>query len=159
AWTYRYREALGKPMATLGDVATNAGLSARYLETMGATLDEEWPEQSPLGELQKLWRNLPDNPRARDAAREGCERMRDLVIRLRKGFEPRVEAIKVRRISSGSQPFVLWKDRALSDRRMQAPDDNAPRNLTEFCRVFPDAFFVSDRQPYFESKPGKSGRP
>src|SRR5262249_22685090 len=134
AWTYRHCDDLGKPNATLRDVAADAGLSARYLATVWATLGEEWPEHSPLGELQKLWRNLPDDPRARDAAREGCERMRDLVDRLRKGFEPRVEAIKVRRISPGSQPFVLWKDRALADRRMQAPAANAPRNLTHVCR-------------------------
>ena len=33
------------------------------------------------------------------------------------------------------------------------------RNLKEFCRVFPDAFFVSDRPPYFDLKGGGQGRP
>ena len=30
--------------------------------------------------------------------------------------------------------------------------------MKAFCRVFPDAFFVSDRPPYFDAKGGKSGR-
>ena len=28
----------------------------------------------------------------------------------------------------------------------------APRDVKVFCRVFPDAFFVSDRPPYFDLK-------
>ena len=38
-------------------------------------------------------------------------------------------------------------------------DDTASGDVTEFCRVFPDAFVVSDRPPYFDLKGGSQGRP
>jgi hypothetical protein len=101
---------------------------------------------------------LPADGRARDEARHGSERMRDLVVRLRAGFEPRVERLQVRGISSGSQPFVLWSNRRLAEQRMRHPEGAVSRDLAEFCRVFPDTFFVSDRAPDFEAKGGKSGR-
>ena len=37
--------------------------------------------------------------------------------------------------------------------------NTAPRDVKVFCRVFPDAFFVSDRPPYFDLKGGSQGRP
>lgn len=158
AWEFLHREALGKPQANLRDFANQHGLGARYLETVWKTLLEPWPESGPLGEVQALWRSLPANVRDRDEARRGCERMRDLVIRLRKGFEPRVKKLHVRGISDGSQPFVLWRNRRLAERRMRPSGDDASRDVEEFCRVFPDAFYEADRAPYFDDDAGKSGR-
>ena len=82
-----------------------------------------------------------------DEARRGCERMRDLVIRLRKGIEPRVGELQAQGISKGSQPLVLWRN-AGSPRADASSGRRAPRaTLEEFCRVFPDTFFVSDVLP------------
>ena len=54
--------------------------------------------------------------------------MRDLVIRLRKAFEPRVEQDAASRASpTGSQPFVLWRNRQLAAQRMRYPGDKRRR--------------------------------
>jgi hypothetical protein len=101
---------------------------------------------------------LPAGAKAEDEARQGCERIRDLVVGLRRALEPRVGKVQVKGISAGSQPFVLWRNRQLAAQRMQYPGDQKARDLEEFCRVFPDEFFVSDRAPYFDAKGRRSGR-
>ncbi len=153
AWRYHHRAALGKPEATLRDFAASAGLSARYLERVEPLLTRPEPSAGPLGELQTLWRKLPEEVNEEDAARRGCREMRELVIHQRKSFEPEIGKVGVQGISPGSQCFVLWENRQRAAQRMRYPggDPNA-EDLTEFCRVFPDAFFLSSRAPYFDPK-------
>jgi mono/diheme cytochrome c family protein len=158
AWRFQYRAALGKPNASLADIARDGGLSARYLATLWTILNEPWPAESPLGDVQAFWRKLPADVNRADEARVDCERMRDLVLRLRKGFELRVGKLQVHDISPGSQPLVLWRNRQLADGYMRVPKDGAPRDLQEFCRVFPATFFVADRAPYYDPKAAGSGR-
>ena len=58
AWTYKHRAVLGKPKATLADVAAQMKVSAKYLATIWKTL--ETPEEvGPLAKLQAMWRALP----------------------------------------------------------------------------------------------------
>jgi mono/diheme cytochrome c family protein len=116
AWRSRHR-----PGAPLREVAAEAGLSAAYLETVAAALREPAPEASPLGDLQALWEGLPDNPHLTDDARRGCERMRDLVVRSRKEFEPKPSRLQVRGISPGSQWLVLARNREAAAGRMTYP--------------------------------------
>ena len=159
AWRFARRAGLGTAKNSLTDVAHDAGLSARYLATIHSTLSESWPTQTPLGELQALWRKLPDDMAKQEEARRRCEEMRDLVIRLRKGFQPRVGPLRVKGISPGSQPLVLGRNRQLAAMHMRYPGDKSTRDLDVFCRVFPDAFVVSDRGPYFDPKAAGKGRP
>jgi hypothetical protein len=159
AWRFQHRDALGKADVSLREVAGDAGLSARYLATLWSFLTENWPAASPPGEVQALWRELPSEVTRQDEARRGCERMRERVIRLRRGFEPRVGKVQVRGISPGSQPLVLWRNRQFAAMHMRYPGDDAARELVEFCRVFPDAFAVEDRGPYFDPKASGKGRP
>ncbi len=86
--------------------------------------------------------------------------MRDIVLRLRKAIAPRVEIMGVRKISKGSQPFVLWNNRQLAAQRMRYPGGGKadPPALKRFCATFPDTFFVTDRAPYFDPKAAPSGR-
>ena len=159
AWRFAHRSALGKPTATVHDFAAEASLSGKYLATIVSVLEKSWPASGPLGALEALWRKLPADVRQQDEARRDCLRMRDLVIRLRKGFEPRVGEVRTKGISPGSQPFVLWRAEKLASGRMRAPGEAPAPDVKEFCRVFPDAFFVSDRAPYFDLKGGGQGRP
>ncbi len=159
AWRFQNRSALGKPNWSLNEAAAEAGLSARYLATVSKVLGEEWPESGPMAELQALWRKLPPDVQQQTEAQRACERMRDMVIRRRKGLERRVAEMRAKGISPGSQPFVLWRGRSLASGRMSAPDETAPSDVKEFCRVFPDAFVVSDRPPYFDLRGGAQGRP
>src|SRR5262249_61709422 len=139
----------------------------------------------PVAAVRQLWQKLPEQP---DEARAGCVRMRDAVVRMRKVLRPKVEKVKVTGISPGSQPLALWHNAQLAARhRAYCGDANADRravagqekdadvaralacaeadpvkigaSLARFCDVFPDAFVVSDRGPYFDPNGAGKGRP
>jgi hypothetical protein len=164
AWRYQNRAAFGRPDATLADIARHAGLSAKYLATLWPVLTESEPAPGPLGEVQTAWQKLPADLDKRDDVHLECRKIRDLVVKSRKEFAPSVEKMHVSGISDGSQPFVLWKNRQLAARHTTyAPSKDGVEPALEaavikFCRVFPDAFFVSDRGPYFDPKAAGQGR-
>ncbi len=173
AWRFSHREALGRSDGSLADAAREAGLSAKYLQTLWTTLTpSDEPARGPLAEVQSQWSNLPvpdgkADRAAVDAARRGSEALRDLVLKLRKEFEPRGAKMHVDGISDGSQPFVLWRNRQLAAQhrgysgieQAEVPiDSQLEAARARFCRVFPDAFYVSDRGPYFDPKGAGKGR-
>src|SRR5262245_43014414 len=60
AWRYRYRAALGRPNQSLAEVATDAGLSAKYLERLWRLLtDADLPSAGPVAALRTQWQELP----------------------------------------------------------------------------------------------------
>ncbi|HZY87792.1 MAG TPA: DUF1592 domain-containing protein, partial [Gemmataceae bacterium] len=156
AWRFQHRAALGKPTATLRNFAEEAGLSARYLEAIRSLLQEA-AAPGPLGEVQELWRKMPADAREQAEARRGCERLRDRVVRLRMALAPEVRKLTVKGISQGSQPLVLWRNRQLAARHMRLPGD-ADAAGARFCRVFPDAFVVTERAPYYDPGSSPKGR-
>ena len=133
------------------------GISSKYLARIWSTLAETQHEIDPLAALQAMWRDLPSpDAKQRDAARSGCEEMRDFVIRERKKLAVPERSVGVHGISMGSQPLVLWKNRQLAASRMRhhspktiPADDPANQRreeaLARFCEIFPDAFFVPQR--------------
>jgi hypothetical protein len=230
AWKYRYRDKLGRPGADLARFAAEAGLSPKYLALVWSALTEPEAEAGPLAAVRQVWHELPAPDQApAGAARAGCERLRDLVVRLRRQLPPRVGRLHAKGISDGSQSFVLWRDRELAARhrsysgepftdfrklteRVAAPpllaagtagllgspsgmgpllaastvlpgripfkaadirlaprfavretgagtEQRLRRALERFCAVFPDAFVVSDRGPYFDPNAAGQGRP
>jgi hypothetical protein len=157
AWLFQHRAALGKPAASLADFAGEARLSARYLTMIWALLQKTQPGSGPVAEVQAQWRSLPGDVQQLKEARRGCERLRDLVIRLRKPLTPPVSKLQVNGISTGSQPFILWRnDQVAAQHRRCATEGDASR--TEFCRVFPDAFVVAERAPYYDASTSAQGR-
>ena len=72
--------------------------------------------------------------------------------------KPKSNAWRCAGISPGSRPLVLWRNRGLAARRMKPPGDRNPPDVVEFCRVFPDAYAISERPGYFEGKNGSKGR-
>src|SRR5438132_9661749 len=88
AWRYKYRVALGRPSATLAGIAAQAKVSPRYLATIWRTLEQSKEEVGPLVKLRGMWVALPapkgDQP---DISRDGCVRMRDFVVRIRRHTE------------------------------------------------------------------------
>jgi Protein of unknown function (DUF1592)/Protein of unknown function (DUF1588)/Protein of unknown function (DUF1587)/Protein of unknown function (DUF1585)/Protein of unknown function (DUF1595)/Planctomycete cytochrome C len=155
AWQYRHRADLGLPDASIRDVALRAGVNPRYLVLILKTLGTPAPTVGPIGELQSLWNALPTDEAE---ARRGFEAMREAAQRLRKSYETTVDRLMVRGISPGSQPLVLWKNGEQAARRMRAPGERNPPDVVEFCRVFPDAYAISERPGYFEGKNGSKGR-
>ena len=156
AWRYAHRDALGKPAASLGDIAAEAMLSSRYAGTIWPILTEASCDTGPLADLQALWRKLPDDANDVEGARRGCRRMSDFVVESRKAFATAVEKLRVKGISEGSQPLVLWRNRQLAARRMRC--DGGDEAMARFCRVFPDAFYIAERPPYFDANGGTKGR-
>ncbi|MCX6610670.1 MAG: DUF1587 domain-containing protein, partial [Acidobacteria bacterium] len=106
AWRFRHRAALGQPKITLAELAKQAGVSAKYLDTIWQILER--PESAgPLVKLQRLWRSLPAQavpPRA------GFEEMRSYITRLRKKVEPRFINITAGSIGTAWQPLLIWKN-------------------------------------------------
>src|SRR5712691_10270864 len=80
---------------------------------------------------------------------------------MRKGFEPKVEKLTAKGIARGSQPFVLWRDDQLAAQHMRYTGDAKGADadaLAQFCRVFPDAFVVTERAPYYDASSSPKGR-
>lgn len=165
AWRFQHRAKLGKENAALSDIAREMRVSPRYLATIWSIVSSTEPQAGPLEEVLALWRKLPTDVDKPADVRRDCESLRDLVVKLRKELVPPAVKIHVEKISDGSQPFVLWRNRQLaaSHRRYAgAAAADAPENATRsreiFCRTFPDAFVVSDRGPYFDPQGAGQGR-
>jgi hypothetical protein len=118
AWRYHHRAALGKPDATLKDIAAEDRMSPKYLEVVWSTLTESEGAVGPIAKLQAMWRALPAPSDAKsEVVREGCVQMRDFVIQLRAKLAPEFENLRVRGMHAGSQPLVLWKNRQYAAHR------------------------------------------
>ncbi|HEV3342451.1 MAG TPA: DUF1592 domain-containing protein [Pirellulales bacterium] len=156
AWQFAHREAIGRSAAALDEWAAEAGLSPRYAATIWSALTDQQEEAGPLAELRTMWRQLPEAVSNTDEVRAGCRRMRDFVGETRKQFVPTVDKLRVKGISDGSQPLVLWRNRQLAAGRMAT--GSADGGAARFCRVFPNAFYVAERPPYFETNGGTKGR-
>jgi hypothetical protein len=117
AWIYKYRAALGKPKATLADVAAQTKVSAKYLRTIWQTLETK-AEIGPLAKLQHMWRALPapkgDQP---ELARDGVNQMREFVRRMRKDTSLVFASPIVRGLTPSTQPLMNWKNRAYATHR------------------------------------------
>ena len=120
AWAFKHRAALGKPAATLADIAAERKVSAKYLATVLATLDGTREEVGPLAKLQAQWRTLPA-PTAADfaLARHGCEEMRAYVKTVRAKVEPRFPNITAGGVNGGSQVMMIWKNVQYATHRMK----------------------------------------
>lgn len=155
-WQYAHRETLGKAEASLDDFAAEAGLSRKYTGIIWSALTESPPGAGPLTELQTRWRALSTDVSDLDCVRRGCQQMSELVVDSRKQLIAPVEKLRAKGISDGSQPLVLWRNRQVAAGRMRSAvaDEAAAR----FCRVFPDAFYISERPPYFDPQGSSQGR-
>jgi mono/diheme cytochrome c family protein len=169
--TWRYRHRAGN--ITLAQVAAEQKVSARYLALVWETLTEKPEEVGPIAALQAMWKELPDAGQA-DAARIGCGRMRDFVVKVRGQLVPKVPNLTAPGVHNGSQTMVMWKNRQFVANRqrykggaltlkdaglppgsaaakaMAAPADKDAAAVFEFtfhrfCDTFPDAFYVSER--------------
>ncbi len=126
AWKYRHRD---RPEVELSRFATEAGLSAPYLAMVWSFLTDTEADAGPVAAVREVWGELPA-----DAARPGCEKLRDLVVTLRRQLKPPVIKLHVQGISEGSQPLVLGNNRQL-----------AGQHRTYTGEVFPDLRKLADQ--------------
>ncbi len=119
AWRYQNRAALGRPQATLAEVAADAKVSAKYLGTIWTTLTTR-EDVGPGAKLQAMWRALPAPGAGADTlVRERCVQMRDYVLQLREKLVPEVKNLVADKtgIQNGSQTLVMWKNRQMAANR------------------------------------------
>lgn len=177
AWQFQHRGSLGRPneelsefvVPPLGGASQTArlkaelrtSLSPKYLAMIWWALNEP-AEAGPLAELQAEWQKLKNPGEPSADVRRDCERLRDLVLKLRKELDKPVEKLHVKGQSDGSQPLVLWWNRQLAKQRMRYAGDGQDAALDaardRFCRVFPNAFAITSRGHYADAKLGADVR-
>src|SRR5262249_14302894 len=108
----------------------------------------------PLAQLREELGKLPADSSKSEEARRDCEKLRDLVLRLRKDLSPKVDHLSVKGISGGSQPFMLWRNRQLAAQHLKSASESAAR----FCQVIPFVFFALERAPYYDAGSSPKGR-
>ncbi len=127
----------------------------------------------PLAVVRRMWSDLPNDMTRGQEARAECAKIAEWVTNIRSRLEPKIENLEVRGIHKGAQPFVLWKNDQYAAYRQRpfldhlnklAPGadslaiaaaltvpadsksaDKFRNSVEQFCRVFPDAFYISER--------------
>jgi hypothetical protein len=128
AWRYRHRAAFGQPSTTLAAVASQHKVSPRYLALVWQALEQTREEVGPLMKLQAMWRQLPA-PKGKQSglaragngagsvAREGCVRMRDFVVRIRRHTEKLYPVLEGPGFGTNFQPITMYRNRLLAAHR------------------------------------------
>lgn len=118
AWRYKHRVALKRPAVTLPGLAAQAGVSPRYLATVWQALERTKEEAGPLARLQAMWRELPaPQGNQPDLAREGCARMRDFVVKIRRLTEKLFTDVEATDFRANFQPIAVYRNRLLAAHR------------------------------------------
>ena len=117
AWLYKHRAVLGKPKATLADIAAQNRVSARYLTTIWQALEGLKEEVGPLAKLQTMWRALPVPQKGSDPFLDEFVHMRDFVVRMRKDTSLKFASPVVKGLSVATQPLMNWKNRQYATNR------------------------------------------
>ena len=165
-------------------------LSSKYLAILESALTS--PEQKgPMAELQAEWKTFSQafpgpvrtlktvatNPSGQGQSQRvayikpedweipvyrECERLRDLVLKLRQSLETPIQKLQVKGIADGTQPLVLWWNAKLAANRMTCLGDSGDGALNDsnrrFCRVFPNAFAMTSRSHFSDPNLGVNVR-
>ena len=110
AWRFKHRVALGKPRASLAEIAAETKVSPKYLALIWETLEQKQEAVGPLAKLQAMWRALPaPGGNEPDLVREGCAEMRDFVVKIRKLTTQMFRSPVIPGLSPTSQPVMNRK--------------------------------------------------
>lgn len=156
--------------ANLRAVAREYQVSADYTLTIWGVLHQD-QAMGPLRVLQGMFKEISIDTEA-EAARQACEILRDYVEKVRPKLSRTFNNLEIMDVHKGSQSFVLWKNEQYAANRrnfdpgklitanseiaeeplpeLMLPDDEGQRkqfvkSVGQFCSVFPDAFYVSER--------------
>jgi hypothetical protein len=119
AWCFRYRNALGKPRATLASFAAHEKVSPKYLPMVWQILHDQ-DAIGPVLKLQKMWLALPSpasGPPEELHAR--LVEMSDFVTRIRAHTAMQFAAPKVKGLPQTSQPLLNWKLKNFASHRRE----------------------------------------
>lgn len=167
-WLWRREQ--GSADLSLAELAADHDISPKYTQRVWDVLKHK-PASGALKILQEKFRDISvdANP---DEAMQSCEELRGYVVELRPKFSKSFDNLEIDEVHKGSQSFVLWKNEqyAANRRNFDATkllpadseipegtpeefvlpaDDNDRqtfmKSLEQFCSVFPDTFYVSER--------------
>ncbi len=145
AWQYKHRAALGQSAKTLNDIAAQRKVSPRYLPLVWQALEQTKEEVGPLVKLQAMWRALPaPNRNQLDVGREGCEQMRDYVVRIRRHTEKLFHTPAAPGVIVNYQPLVMQRNKLLAAHRR----DFDRASLREEGEPPPQNFLVTQGPPF-----------
>ena len=100
-----------------------------------------------------------EEPALRRECEDGCATWSS---KLEQGFDTKVEKLHVKGNSDGSQPLILWWNRQIAAQRMRYSGDGKDVVLDaakdRYCRVFPNAFFLTSRGHYADANLGTQVR-
>ncbi|HEY6404393.1 MAG TPA: DUF1592 domain-containing protein, partial [Blastocatellia bacterium] len=118
AWRYKHRVALRRRAATLAGIAARSRVAPGYLAMVWQALERTKEEVGPLVKLQAMWRELP-TPKGNqpDLAHEGCVRMRDFVVKIRRRTEKLFTNVEAPGFNANFQPIAMFRNRLLADHR------------------------------------------
>jgi hypothetical protein len=116
AWIYKHRAALGKPRASLADIASQNNVSGRYLTTVWDALEKK-EDIGPLARLQEMWRAIPAPKIDQVEVVRRTTAMRDFVVRMRKDTSLKFASPIVKGLSITTQPLMNWKNRMYATHR------------------------------------------
>jgi hypothetical protein len=144
AWRFKHRTALHLRGATLRSVATDAGISPKYLpmvwRILGETQDRTIKDAGPIAKLRGMWRALPAPGGNEEELKTQCAAMRDFVVKIRKHTAMEFAAPKVQGLYPTSQPLMNWKLRQFAahrrdfDRKALRMEDDPPLVAPEIPR-------------------------
>jgi len=116
AWKLQFSQKAGNGEIALSTLAESQNVSVRYLQEVWNLLHEQ-KAVGPVASLQLLWSQLPESISEEAGAHAGCVRMRDFVVGLREKLVPEVSRLSIEGVHTGSQTFVLWRNRQRATHR------------------------------------------
>ena len=162
----RWNRSTRGPQKTIAEIAAERGLSRRYLVTVLEWLDDDSAHVGAIKDWVRRVRKMEqesgpiDRDDLNDIVRDAEALRGDL------GFE--FPHLSVDGINRGSQPLVLWRNRQKASHRMSLNRDALAEQLGEtephaetieafanFCRIFPDRFYVDRRGREYVNRGGK----
>ena len=123
AWRFKHRAELGKPDATLAEIAADERGQCEVPRDGLVGAERRGGQVGPMATLQTMWRELPSPCRHRPRRHTECALRRSargdarLVEQLRRKLEPKVNGLEIPGVHEGSQSFVLWKNRQYAANR------------------------------------------
>jgi hypothetical protein len=136
AWCFQYRNALGKPRATLASCAADSKVSRKYLPMVWEILHDK-DAIGPILKLQNMWQALPspasDDPETLHAK---LVEMSGFVTKIRAHTAMQFAAPKVKGLPPASQPLLNWKLKNFAAHRRES-DPADLRNDTDPPEVAP----------------------
>lgn len=148
AWRFRHRTS----EEDLDGLASEAGLSPKYLRTVNELLTGSDFHRGPVATLREDWFAFPSPDEASiEEIRDRCLQLRDKTLELREPLSPRFPHLRMEEkiIHHGAQALVYWRNRQNANHRRLLDPKGIPAEeiaaYEKFCAVFPNAFYISER--------------